>query len=203
MSTAEFAGSVVVVRAVADPHGATRRFGMLAAVTVGLVILADWLFWERPRGWTVGAYGLLLAVAVWLCAWRPPGLMSAALTAAVAGVLLQCLEEPGLLAVGLGILGLFTLGLVLREGWTSSTADWLRRWGLLVAVGWLSAPRDLVDWNRACRAAPQARPVVRLLGKWSVPIVLSIWFLALFAAANPVISQWLGDAWRGVRAWWS
>lgn len=176
-------------------------FGALIVVTFGLTILADWLFWNQPRGWTIGAYGLLLTGV--LMAWerrlprRAPALL---VTAALIALLLQCLEEPGTLVVALSLLGLFTLALILREGWSASATDWLRRWASLATVGWQSVLQDAIAGCRAHDADRGfAQPVVRFVRRWSLPLLLTVVFFVLFAVANAVLSRWLEDAWHSLR----
>ena len=168
---------------------------------VALAALADWLFWGRPRGWTVGAYGLVLTGGLLLWEWRRPrGAPALLVLAALLVLLLQCVEEPGRLAVGLAVLALFSLAVILREAWTTQAVDWLRRWGVLAGAGWRVVIRDGCEWQRAQQAdGGVVRPVRRVVGGWAIPLGLTIVFLVLFAAANPVISQWLSDGWRIVR----
>ncbi|HNQ22633.1 MAG TPA: DUF4173 domain-containing protein [Phycisphaerae bacterium] len=174
------------------------EFGLLLVLVLGLVVLADWLFWQQPRGWTIGAYGLLLTGAV--LAWErrlPRRVPAVVVTAALVALLVQCLEEPGLLAMTLSVLGLFTLGLILREGWSASSVEWLRRWVLLGVIGWQTMFRDAHACGHAAGGA--GRGGLRFLRGWSIPLLLTVLFLLLFCVANPVLSRWLSDAWHGVR----
>lgn len=164
------------------------RFSVLATVCVGFVALADWLFWEQPLGWTLGAYGLLLTAAVllWDRRW-PRGRVAMLLTVAVVVLCLRCLEEPNGLTAILGALGLATLGLTLRDGWVSNGAAWVERWYRFVLLGWLCPFRDAHGAGD------------RWLRNWLLPVLLSLVFLVLFAVANPVITRWLQDVWGSVR----
>ena len=45
-----------------------RQSGLLHCILVGVfIVVADVLFYRQPVGWTLGAYGLLLLLAVGLC----------------------------------------------------------------------------------------------------------------------------------------
>ncbi len=178
-----------------------RKVPILAAVTLGVIVITDWLFWQQPRGWTIGAYGLLLTGVLLACERRlPRRLPPLIITAALLALLLQCFEEPGSLTLALSVLGLFTLALILREGWSASTVDWIRRWALLARIGWQKPFRDALAWHRAQFAdGDVARPAARFLRRWSVPLLLAVAFFVLFAVANPVISMWLWDAWHSLR----
>jgi len=184
-----------------EPVRGPRDFLWPAILALGFAALADWLFWDHPRGWTVGAYGALLLVV--LLAWearqagRPSVLVLAGATLAL---MAQCVEEPGRLTVALAVIGLFTLAVTLRVGWAANAVEWFRRWGLVAALGVLTVYRDTREWQRAQRVhGGVVRPTGRLFGRWSIPALLAIGFLALFAVANPLISTCLADAWHTVR----
>lgn len=176
------------------------QIGFLLLLALGFVALADWLFWDQPVGWTVGAYGLL-ALAVVAC-WerRLPlrrGLLPIALTLAV--LCLQCVEQPNALTITCGLLGLATVAIGLREGGSHSALVWLQRWGLLVALGWRCGPDDLIRWNRSLRQSGAGRwSVEGLVHNWALPVSLGAAFAALFWAANPVLHNWMSAAWRAV-----
>jgi hypothetical protein len=174
---------------------------------IGFVVVADWFFWKAPVGWTLGGYGLLLMAAVLLTGEGKANRMGiATVTTAVAVLCLYCFEEPSLLIVLMGILGLATLGLLLREGWGHSALVWFERWARMVMIGWLTPFVDATAWMRA--SGDSRRRVgapLRLLRNWLVPCVLALVFLLLFEAANPLLAQWLGDLKRilleGLRNW--
>lgn len=44
--------------------------GFLAVACVGMAGLADWLFYEREIGWTVGIFSLVLMLLVQSHRWR-------------------------------------------------------------------------------------------------------------------------------------
>ncbi len=181
------------------PEGA--RLTLLGVLGVGFSAFCDWLFWGHPRGWTVGAFGFLLLLA--LLAWErafPHRRVVALLVPAIVLLSLQCVEDPNSLTIAIGLLALFTLALVLRVGWIGSAAVWVRRWTLLVVRGWHTLFRDVGAWRRQRQLVTgPPRSAFYVLGMWIVPIVLGAMFLALFAKANPVLAKWLADVWRGLR----
>ncbi len=173
---------------------------LLIATSLIFIILADWLFWDQPIGWALGAYGLLLACAIFL--WerrRPRGKSTWLITIATIILCLQCLVEPNSLTISLGVLGLVTLALVLRNGWTTNGLEWLERWGLFTAIGWLTSLVELSAWFRHRLSSKDGHNSPRWLRNWLIPVVLSLVFIILFAVANPVISQWIQDAWQKTR----
>lgn len=177
-----------------------RRLGALAAVCVGCVVVANWWFWQQPVGWTMGALGLLLAVA--LVAWErrlPRGRAAGMVAWGVIGLCLACAEEPGVLTALVGIVALSTLALTLRDGWAADGPAWVGRWLRLLIGGWLCPLQDLRAWRYVQRHRTDAGGAgERWLRNWLPPILLSGVFLVLFAVANPVITRWLEAIWRQV-----
>ncbi|MGD8451470.1 MAG: DUF4173 domain-containing protein [Phycisphaerae bacterium] len=175
-----------------------RGFLPLLGIGVAFAVTADWLFWDQPRGWTVGAFGLLLAGTTLL--WERQRVRRSAwiVLAALAGLLLQCVVEPGTLAVALAVLGLVTLAFTVREGWRASAIAWFERWGLMAALGWLSFFRDAEAWGRVERASGggMTRSGARFLRGWLIPVVLTAAFFAVFAVANPVLARWVTNVWE-------
>ncbi|MFH1748849.1 MAG: DUF4173 domain-containing protein [Planctomycetota bacterium] len=176
------------------------RFRLLIVISLTFVVLTDWLFWDCARGWTVGAYGLLLTGT--LLIWGRAFSRSRAtllVTLALAVLCLQCVEEPNLLAVVYGVFGLATLSILAHDGWSASAVTWVQRWALWAAMGWQMLFWDVASWHRRRHtSSDRVSPGMRVLRNWLIPILLGAVFLALFAVANPVMSKWLGDAWREV-----
>lgn len=179
------------------PLARARRL-ILAALSLGFVFLADWLFWNHPRGWTIGGFGLLLAGS--LLAWERPlprGKPALGVLVAVSLLCLHCLEEPNILTVVMGVLGLLTLALIAREGWSSNAVVWAQRWTLAALTAWQSPFQDAAAWHRQRRN--EDGPTLCWLRRWSLPVLLCAVFVALFAVANPVVSNWLHDVGTGLR----
>ena len=179
--------------------GDVQGFRALAALCVGLVIAADFLFWKQPVGWTLGFYGLLLTAAVFL--WErglPRGKPALFIAAGLAVLFLSCVEEPGSLTVVLGLLGLVTLALTFREGWSANGLVWTERWALFAGTGWLSFFREAARLRQRKREGEKSCRRLRVIRRWFLPALLSSVFLALFAEANPVISDWLRRLWRSL-----
>lgn len=181
-------------------HGVAcgNRFSLSCVLCVALVVLADVFFWKQPQGWTVGCYGLLLMGAIVLSAGRlPRDRPAVVIAAALVFLFLSCFEEPNRLTVALGLLGLGTLALAAREGWSASSVVWIKRWGLLLGAGWLALFRDVRAYSRSRQAEGSGRRSgLRFLRNWSLAAVLGGVFVGLLAAANPIIANWLKDAWR-------
>lgn len=156
-------------------------------------MLADWLFYRQPIGWTASLYALALVLALtlrnghYLRTW--PGRVVAM---GMGGIVVSLLIEPGVIAVTLGLLGLVTLAIIDRGGWTHGVAAlafrWVRFLGRMVA----QPVHDARLQERWQRSRGERFPALRAFGRWFIPVVLSAVFVGLFALANPIISDWLG-----------
>jgi hypothetical protein len=166
-----------------------RRASFLLALSLGLAVLADYLFYDAPVGWTAGLYtaALLLALAMrslaWLRTW--PGRILALGTATLGATMVL---DPTPLAVILASLGLITLAMMDRQGWTGSFTRWLLRWA---AFAWqiVAGPlRDMAVVRRLRRWS--SRPSNNDRWQWLVALAGGAVFVGLFALANPMI-EWL------------
>lgn len=180
-----------------SPGRTLRRSAAFAAVlAIALVATADALFYGRPVGWTLGLFFAAMIAAVVLRGGRvaPPGPRRLVL-AASAGLLVALVDQPGPLVVAMAMLALLSLSSLHRVEGTRSVSAWLARWTetTLRCVGQL--PRDLALVVRRCRARG-GRPArgLRRLAVWGLPVLLTMVFVGLFAAANPVIEAWVQHA---------
>ncbi len=165
-----------------------------------LVILADWFFYDRQLGWTLGAYGALLALAV----IQPGGFRSGGrpawlLGAGFLGLCARCVVEPGWFSLILALLFLVSLAITLRDGWQANALTWVFRWRDFLARGGLTvlvAVPAIVEslGQKCCRSESREK----LLRAWLIPLLLSVVFIGLFAGANPIIAKGLGSLWNSV-----
>lgn len=177
-------------------HHWRRQFIIVLATAAGLTLAADWLFYQQPIGWTLGLFTLALTIVL-LCNHgraafkRPTWLLSLALV----GLGASMIESPGPLNLILAGVGVMTLALTLRIGWSAKVSDWLQRWVLLIVCGWTQPFRDLHQIHRR-HTHKEKTNIRRPVGaaQWVIPIVLSLIFVALFSLANPVISNWVSRA---------
>lgn len=159
-----------------------------------LVVLADWLFYEQPVGWTTGLYALVLLGLI--VSRRPAALRrrgSRAILVACAGLSVACIVEPGPIAVTLLLIGVPMLVATTLQGWTSSPVIIAARVGDLFRRVPAQLPRDLARHRRRRRGAGAPRGLRRQLRRSGVPLAWTAAFLALLAFANPVIARALDD----------
>ncbi|MDX1682692.1 MAG: DUF4173 domain-containing protein [Phycisphaeraceae bacterium] len=171
----------------------TTLYGLTALVAVGL---ADWFFYDQYLGWTVGWYLLLLTALVQIKNRRRRHIRSWLLILGLVGLAGALVDYPGLLEIFLAGFGLIALAINDR-----TYGRWsIRRWTSYF-VGFL--PRAMVqplrDWihqrrwqHRHGEARSGFQRVAAILG-WVVPILIGALFVTLFALANPIISDWLGQ----------
>lgn len=158
-----------------------------------LVALADRLFYPADPGATFGLFAA--AVLLTLLALRPdirrhrPALIAAAAAASFAAALFH---DPGPLAILLCWLALNLTVLLPRAAAFGNGA----RWAVRVAVHSIATPlRPLLDLDRLARTRPRSRRTINVsttAASLALPVVGTFLFLALFAAANPLIGNALG-----------
>jgi hypothetical protein len=177
-------------------------------IALGVMALADVLFFRQWVGWTLGGFCAVVVVLLLLRHARGLSRRSSSLHVLLwSGVLFALagamVLEPGPLPLVLLVVGLSGLvieardgGRALRLGWA-----WLGRLGWLWLTLWARPILDsrLVQrWlsRRKTGWAAKGLALFRflfLLAGIVVPAVLGLVFLGLFASANPVIARWLGD----------
>lgn len=163
------------------------RLGLAAA----LVALADLLFvWHEP-GSTLGLFALAWVAALVLAR---QGLLRerrgrVALIAAVAFALVL-VDRPGLLAWGLFGVSMAVAALSARVRSGEPAWAWVQRLVVMAVVGLAGPVIDLFRLSRLKRRRT-GRSALAMLGVLVMPVVGGAVFLALFAAANPLISDFI------------
>ena len=162
----------------------------LTVLTLGAVALADWLFYRHPVGWTLGlfAWALLLLTVL-----RGPRALRSGpawvLLILLHGLVLALIDQPGTLNVLLTVAGLGAVALCARWGWKPDARVWLGRGILFFGIGWTQVLRDLATARRwRNRGTPAKRGSV--LGRWLLPVTLSLVFVLLFAAVFGIATVW-------------
>lgn len=175
----------------AAPRLRLRRFSFVRKIMLAgaLVALADNLFLFQRAGATVGLFAAALLIAI-LVATPAIGRSKPALAAAAAALLLVAVlgDDPSPLAVFLFLAAAALAALLPRtqafdDGWR-----WARR---LVLHAFIAPVAPLLDWGRL-RAARRRRGPARVaaaLPLLALPVLGTGLFLALFSAANPLISD--------------
>jgi hypothetical protein len=170
-------------------------------VLLALVAVAagDLLFWRVGLGLNAALFVLLL-LALMLAAGRPGLSRRDGGTVATLGLLaaLPLVEEPTPLALTLAALYLALASVTSRQGWTRSLGETARR---VVLFGVRAPFQALLDLRRclAARRPGPGDPAGRgWAGRWVGPLLLTLLFLLLLTAANPVIARALGDVGNAV-----
>ena len=165
---------------------------MKAAVAAAFVVLADQLFFAHRPGATVGVFALIGIAGVWLAR---PGLLRdprAAVALVLAALLaLAMVDRPSLLVWGLYALAVTVAVLSARVARGEPGWRWGQRLVIHVAVAAVGPLIDLVRKLLARRRRGMARTgsIMKAVALIAVPLWGGLVFLALFAAANPLISD--------------
>ncbi len=168
-----------------------KRIAYTLAASVALTAAADWLFYGETVGWTTGLFALALLLAILgrdIAVLRQRNGTLIALAALA--LCFSLIDSPGPLQYISAGLALVTLAYIGTSGWTVNPFAWCERWCWFLFTGWASLFRDVPKLSRAGivgRAMVQA-------ALWGIPLALGAVFIALFAAANPIIEQLTHDA---------
>lgn len=168
--------------------------------TLGLVALADVLFFEEPIGWTLGLFvAAAIAALLMLNGRRLNRPIAVVLTLGAVLMALALIEHPGTLPVVMAYLTLVSMAIALRGRWRNHVRLWITRTLEYTVLGWMRIFGDvkLFTRRREGRHPPGGRRRSRLR-LWAVPIVLGAVFIGLLAWGNPIIATWLGDGLRHI-----
>jgi hypothetical protein len=174
---------------------ASRAWGgptAAASWRVGLVALADFLFWGHRAGLSLALFGLALGAGSLAlarpAAGRRRGLAAAVLLLAIAPVV----EQLQLLSILFLLLGLLAAAVMPGLGPGRPAAAYLRAAGRLCAQLPMVPVADLYRLLR--RAAPrQSGWLRRAIARLALPLGLGAVFGGLVLIANPVVDGWLVD----------
>ena len=189
-----------------------RRVAAVALLL--LVSLADFLFWHQRPGISIALFGLAAMAAVWVIARkdRTGGGGFLALAIALLSVL-PVIERAQPLSVMFLVGGLlaFTTHAFLGPAASlpmlthatlrlAAHLPWFSAWSLAQTARNLTA-RNLTARNLTARSLTARKDATSLFDRarhaWSMPLLVGLIFVWLFAAANPVIDQWLTRIFAG------
>ena len=179
-----------------SPYALRRRGSFLLALVLGLTAAADALFYQQPLGINAALFASAVLAALIARGGRflhsGPGRYVAAATL---GMLVALAVHPGVLPIAMCLLGLATLAIIDRSGWTYSVTRWAVRWVRFGGAAATQGFRDAVLQRRWLRTHGSAFAGGRRWAAWGVPVLLSGVFVALFAVANPVVQRAVRSAW--------
>ena len=165
---------------------------------IGLAALWDLLFWGHPLGWSAAIFAGAL---VGLLVIRAPSLwrfwMGRTAMVVAGAAVLALVEEPSPLALLVAIMAAGSLTLIAQRdiAFEDHVSAWLLRWARLLATLWLRLLFDNVLVSRWIFRHPRAGgrliAAATFIAWWFLPVMAGLFFLLLFAIANPIIEQWL------------
>ena len=171
-------------------HSWRRSYALVVIATLTVVAGADFLIYGRTLGWSCAlvAATMLAALALRDTAFcRTHGGRLCALAAA--GLLLALVEQPTWLNIAYLLVCASALSIINAQGWEPDFWPWMKRLMRWLLVGWaqLFLDNGLVMRFLMRRGLSPRR--ARGVAAWIVPLLLASVFVALFAWANPVISD--------------
>ena len=167
-------------------HSARFSFLAKASAAAALIALADFLFFDREPGWTIGLFALAWTAAVALTVPQTRRGLPLLFLAGAAAFGLIIIEDPGLLAWLLFWVCLSVAVLLPRLARIENALRMAIRLFVHWASSAVSAPYDLLRLPKLRR---RRRGRGRLVGALALPILGGLVFLMLFASANPLIEQ--------------
>jgi hypothetical protein len=175
--------------------GPSTRYSFLIKIgaTIGLVVAFNWMFEDYPGGMWIGLFALLWTIQtmpVRPATWRSrTGAMALA-----AAVLFTCalIYDPGRLGWVLFWSALSVAAIAPRTAGFDDAWRWALRLGLHGLSGPLSPFYDLyrLSHSRSRATGPTARSIASML---ALPLAGTAIFTTLFANANPVIANIIGQ----------
>ncbi|WP_036017288.1 DUF4173 domain-containing protein [Bradyrhizobium sp. WSM1743] len=161
--------------------------GLSAKLAMALLLaaLADWLFYGQRIGLSLAIFAAAIACASLLANHATLDVRRAAIGGAIVALgLAPTVEELNTLSFLILIAALLIALLLATNPETIGLADRARALRNFVLFGFLRFfPDALQIFNMSA--------FTRGIALWLTPMVLSTVFVALFAAANPVIEQWV------------
>jgi hypothetical protein len=185
--------STVVVTATDTSLSARSGWSLTIALVAALTALADWLFFRETIGISLTLF--VLAVAAGAVLANHTGRRALAIYGAIlVAALLPSVESFNPMSALIAMLGISCFALGVTSMLKGDLTDRLGAvaWHLVTAPFQLARDLPLLKQWASQRGAPVD---VTAAQGWIVPLVLGIVFLALFAAANPVIALWFAH-WR-------
>ncbi|QOG18546.1 MULTISPECIES: DUF4153 domain-containing protein [Bradyrhizobium] len=155
------------------------------AMALVLAALADWLFYGQRAGLSLVVFAVAIVCASLLANHASLDIRRAAIGAAVIILgLVPVIEELNTLSFLILIIALVIALLLATNPETTGLADRARALRNFVLFGPFRVfPDALQVFNMSA--------FTRGIALWLMPVVLGTVFVALFAAANPVIEQWV------------
>ena len=171
-----------------------KSYAYIVLATLAVVASADVLLYNHTIGWTAAAIAAVLVAAISL---RETKFLTntggRVVWLATLGLIVALIEQPTKLNLFYIFLCISALSLANSAGWESDFWQWTKRWSLWLATSWARLFLDnniAMQWMIRRGISPR---VARAIAAWIIPLLLSSVFVGLFAWANPIISNWLGN----------
>lgn len=169
----------------------SKRLAWKTANAFALIFIADFLFYGHNIGWTVGLFALLLITSYLVYhakhlkrgSFLPLGLCI--------GLVFALLNNPSLLALLLFWASFLLVIVSTRIQGLRDLGRWFNPMLKLMFLPIGHVIRSAKALARAHKANTDQEKKQSALQSWALPVLLSGLFITLFAAANPIISNWV------------
>ncbi len=173
------------------PHG-IRGNGLSFVFAALAVATADALFYDRVVGISAVIFIALLAVSVAILSPRPPSReMQLAALGILSASVMPMVESFSFLSLVSGLAGLSATTLMMTGQFHGDVLDRLYRMAWQLASGPAQFWSVMTRSRRLERRTDGSTFVRRAMMSWIAPVSLGVVFVALFAAANPLIEKLL------------
>ena len=172
-------------------RGWRQSYALLVLGTLAVVAAANYFLYGHRVGWTaaVVAAAMLAVLAIRDTTFLGISGGRVAWLAAI-GLLAALVEQPTWLNILYVLVCLGVLAIINTHGWDNDFTRWLARFGRWLATGWT---RLFLDNGVAMRWLIRrgfSPTLARGIAAWVLPVLFTSVFVAIFAWANPIISDW-------------
>ena len=168
--------------------------GSLERQLLGVAVVtfvADWLFIGHQLGISAAVFALAVCAA---CIVTND--LSSRRAALAAGVIIVAgvtplIESTGFLSIGIAIAATFLFAMVVTGQHGTSLEDFARRTAQMVFLAPFRLLPDMLLLHKLMRRGRRSLRRVGVAAAWLVPALFGLAFAVLFAAANPLIENWV------------
>lgn len=171
-----------------------------------LVMVADFFFYMENIGWTLGLFGLMLLVTIFIhnkIVLRHK--LAAIASCASFGLAFALIENPNELAFWLYYVSVIFMVIAPKLARTDDARTIAKIVYRYLLTGWWHLYRDniIIAYARKRLQKTGGRKCA-LIRNWLLPVGLSLVFIMLFAQANPIITNWMSNIrWAAITQYFS
>jgi hypothetical protein len=173
-------------------RGVGRLSGGRGIAVLGLVLLADWMFFDQAVGLSLGLYAGVLASVCWAVSRQGASHREWAVRLGILALaVLPVIEDVQVLSLGILGLGLAVIAVRMVVGREAGVAGFLAALARFAGQVPIAAFRDAYLGLKDTQVSAQGtRAAASLWRAWALPGTLGVGFVALLVGSNPVMAHW-------------